>query len=103
MSLSFVAGDTQPSLLGTLTINGVAVNLTSASGVDFQMRQAIDRRFTVNSRAVIVSAATGSVRYDWAAGDLALPGDFVGRWRINWSDGSTQHSDPTNGITVEPA
>lgn len=101
--LEFVVGDTQPSIFGTLTINGVAVDLTSATSVNFQMRQSIDRRFSVDAGATIVDRPTGAVRYDWADGDLALAGDFVGRWQIAWNDGTIQHSDPTNGITVAPA
>jgi hypothetical protein len=103
VALDFVAGDNQPSLFGTLTIGGVVVDLTSATSVDFQMRLAMDRRFLVDAPADIITAAEGTVRYDWADGDLATPGDCVGRWQINWSDGSTQHSDPVNGITVSPA
>lgn len=101
--ISFVAGDTQPSLYGTLTISGVAVNLAAATSVRFQMRQTIDRRFAVDAMATIVTPGTGAVRYDWAAGDLATAGQYVGRWEVHWSDDTIQHSDPTNGIVVAPA
>jgi hypothetical protein len=100
--LSFIQNDTAPSIFGTLAINGVAVNLTSASGVKFQMRLATDRRFTVDAAAVVVTPAAGAVRYDWAAGDLATAGDYVARWQVTFGDGSIQHSEPENTITIDP-
>jgi hypothetical protein len=98
--LSFVSADNQPSVFGTLAVAGAVVDLTTATSVYFQMRLANDRRFAVDSPAVIVSAAMGAVRYDWSSGDLANAGEYVMRWQINWNDGSTQHSDPGNTISV---
>lgn len=99
--VTFVAGDSGPSLSGTLTDStGAPINLSTAS-VKFQMRLASDRRFTVNDDAVVVSGAAGTVRYDWAAGDLAVPGDYLSRWQITFSGGSIQHSEPENTITVD--
>jgi len=99
-SLSFVLGDTQPSLFGTLTIAGVVVDLTNATNVNFQMRRTIDNRYTVDAVAAIVTPSAGAVRYDWEPGDLAVAGTYVGRWEILWSDSTIQHSDPVNGIEV---
>jgi len=100
--LVFTQFDTQPSIFGTLTISGTAVDLTGALGVRFQMRLATDRRLLVDSAAVVTNAAAGAVRYDWAAGDLATAGDCVSRWEVTFSDGSKEHSEPENTITVEP-
>lgn len=99
--LTFVASDDQPAIFGTLTVNGVVLNLTTADTVYFEMRPAIDRRLTIDSVAHIVTPAIGAVRYDWGPDQLLDPGNYVMRWRINWHDGSTQHSDPENTITVE--
>ena len=100
--LTFVASDDQPSIFGTLAVAGVVLDLTGATTVYFEMRPAIDRRLSVND------LAQSSLRRRWgrfvttgAPGQLLDPGNYVMRWRVNWSDGSTQHSDPENTITVE--
>ena len=98
---TFVQGDTQPSLYGTLTTSAGAVNLTGAS-VKLQMRLANDYRYLVDAAAVVVSPTAGTVRYDWATGDLDVPGDYIARWFITFSDLTVQHSDPENTITVDP-
>ena len=102
--LTYVVGDTAPSIFGTLTdtATGQPYDLTSAA-VRFQMRLAIDRRFSVDAPATIVNAATGSVRYDWADDDLLEAGAFVSRWLIIFTDNSDEHTLPANTITVEPA
>jgi hypothetical protein len=40
------------------------------------------------------------VRYDWADGDLARPGEYICQWEVTWNDGTTQTTDPPNTITV---
>ena len=98
--VEFVRGDNGPSLNGTLTDQtGAPVDLTSAS-VLFQMRLTDDRRFTVNSTAVIVNATAGTVRYDWAAGQLDIAGDYEAQWQVTFPGGSVQTTDPANTITV---
>jgi hypothetical protein len=101
--LIFTQGDTAPSVFGALTnADGTPFDLTDAT-VRFQMREAIDRRFSVDSAAVIVDDPTaGNVRYDWAEGDLATAGDFVSHWRILFTDTSIEHTIPANTITVQP-
>jgi len=99
--LTFVQRDTAPSIFGALKINDVAVNLAGAS-VKFQMRPVADLRFTVDASAVVVSAPAGTVRYDWKAGDLSKPGEYVCRWRVTFSDNTVQHSEPENTITIDP-
>ena len=99
--LSFTAGDTAPSVVGTLTNpDGTAFDLTDCS-VRFQMRLLTDRRFTVDAAATITNETGGLVRYDWAAGDLATPGDYESRWRIAFLGGEIEHTLPANTITVE--
>lgn len=100
--LTFVQGDTQPSVHGTLTTSGVAIDLTTALSVRFQMRLSSEFRYLVDAAATVVTPASGIVRYDWAVGDLATPGDYVARWLITYSDGTTQHTEPENTITVDP-
>ena len=100
--LTFVASDTAPSISGSLTNSaGVAIDLSPAdTAVRFQMRLTSEARFAVDAVAVIVDDTGGKVRYDFVAGDLDSPGDYVARWQIEWADGQIQHSDPANTITV---
>ena len=99
---TFVQGDTQPSLYGTLTVSGTALDLTGAT-VKFQMRLANDYRYLVDAAAAVVSPTAGTVRYDWSDGDLATPGDYIARWEVVFADSTVQHSEPENTITVDPA
>ena len=99
--LSFVAGDTAPSITGTLT-NISEADLATAD-VRFQMRLTWEGRYRVDGEAIVVDAAAKTVRYDWAAGDLDDPGEYVSRWRIVFADETQEHTLPANSITVEPA
>lgn len=99
--LSFVAGDTQPSITGTLT--NITEEELGAATVRFQMRLTTEYRYRVDAAAVVVSAAARTVRYDWAVGDLDEPGDYVSRWLVTFADTTTEHSLPANTITVENA
>lgn len=99
--LTFYLGDTAPSIFGTLTdpTTGQPFDLTDST-VRFQMRLATDGRYSVDAVAVVVDEDTGDVRYDWAAGDLSTPGDFVSHWQITYLDNTVQHTVPGNSITV---
>lgn len=101
MSVSFVSSDDAPSVFGALTnADGTAFDLTNAASLRFQMRLLTAGAFTVDAAAVIVTSM-GSVRYDWAPGDLDTAGEYESRWQITWSDGSIQHTSPSDAITVE--
>lgn len=103
--LSFTASDTAPTIFGALTnTDGTPMDLTDATEVRFQMRPVGTFAYTVDGEADIVAPATaGSVSYDWSAGDLGAPGEYAARWQITWSDGTIQHTEPENTITVDPA
>jgi hypothetical protein len=94
-------GDTAPTLYGTLTrSDGTAYDLTTASGVRFQMRVQTSMAYAVDADAVIATPASGLVRYEWAPGDTADAGDYYASWEITWSDGTVQHTEPANTVTV---
>lgn len=100
--LPYYVGDTAPSIFGTLEVDGAPINLTGTS-VKFQMRLSYDNRYAVDADAVIVTPAAGSVRYDWAEGDLDVPGTYVAHWAVTFGDGSVQHSVLGNSISVSLA
>ena len=99
--LTFVAYDTAPSVYGSLVIDGVPLDLTGAT-VRCQMRLTSDRRFKVDGAAVVLSPTAGTVRYDWGPDDLSTAGEYILRWEVTFGDGSIQHSEPENTITVDP-
>jgi len=105
--VTFVQGDTGPPIKATLKQKNdagalVPVDLT-AIGVDmvkFQMRRPDDKRYTVNAAATVVEAATGKVKYEWAANDLDVPGDYQSQWELTYLDGKVQTTEPPNTVTI---
>jgi len=101
--LTLVAGDDAPSLVGALTnTDGTPFDLTGTT-VRLQMRLLTDRRWAVDATADITGDPTaGTVQYDWAVDDLAVPGDYESRWQVTYtSGGEVTHTVPANTITVE--
>lgn len=75
--------DTRPYLEATLQDSaGDAVNLTGAS-VRFHMG-------SIDAAATIVDAATGSVRYEWQAGDTSTTGFFNFELEATYADGGVE-------------
>lgn len=84
-------GDRNPALQDTITVGGSAYDLTSST-VKLQMRAIGAQTLTVDTAATIVTAASGIVRYDWAADDVDTAGTFLAWWEIT-TGGKTQKSD----------
>jgi hypothetical protein len=102
MTLTFVQGDTAPDLNATLHLEGdpeTPIDLSHAT-VRFQMRQANDRRFTVDAVADIVSGPAGTVKYVWAPNDLAQPGDYDAQWEVTFQDETVQTTAQTQVLRV---
>lgn len=93
------AGDTRPSLAATLEDgDGTAVSLAGAT-VRFHMRPLAGGLVVVDAAAEVVSAAAGTVRYDWIADDTAVPGTYLGEFEADFGAGQLQ-SFPSDGHLV---
>jgi hypothetical protein len=100
--ITLVQGDTKPDLTATLkdSSSGDPIDLSTASSVRFQMREASDRRYTVNAAAALSDASNGKVTYSWGADDLSRPGIYQAQFEIHWNDATIQTTDPTCTVTV---
>ncbi len=75
------ANDRLPVLDAVLSNLSGAINLTTATQVRLIMKSPA---FTVTGLCTVVDAATGAVRYTWAAGDTANAGDYQLEFEITW-------------------
>lgn len=93
-------GDRLPSLEATIKkeSDGSVVDLTTALGVTFRMwkQRVSGGTYKVNTAAVVVTPAAGTVRYDWTASDTDDAGDYLAEFVIAWPSSKTQ-TVPTDG------
>lgn len=80
--------DTSPHLEATL-VDGddVGIDLTNAT-VRFRMRAQAADSLSIDSRATIVTASEGLVRYSWSESETSEPGYFLGEFGVDF-DGAT--------------
>lgn len=102
MSLTFVQGDTGPDIEATIYLEDDPTTVTDLSDCDvrFQMRRDEDRRYMVNSPAVVTDAATGAVRYSWGANDLNMPGTYQAQFEVTFPGGRVITTAPLVTLTV---
>lgn len=95
--------DTKPTITATLTNGaGTAIDLTGAT-VKFRMRETGSTALKVDAAATIVSAAAGTVSYQWVSGDTDTAGRYLAEWEITFAGGARQTvpSNRFNVISVE--
>lgn len=99
--------DLRPNLSATLEDDsGNAIDLSSASSVDFHMQKFETGNVTVDSSATITDAANGKVEYEWSSGDTDKVGTYQAEFEVDW--GNDKESFPNDGhlfieITAEIA
>jgi hypothetical protein len=79
--LVWYVGDRSPSITETVTIDGVAFDLSSST-VRFKMRAANSSTLKVDAAATIVSAPAGTVSHSWGASDLDTAADYLCWWEV---------------------
>ncbi len=107
VTFTITQGDTAPPLEPTLRrADGTVQSLSDATGVTFTMRNAQDDTVKIDAEAcTIVNAAGGVVRYQWTGTDTDTVGEFLGKFTVTWTSGTTTSfpTDPSEGdnyITV---
>lgn len=91
-----------PSLTDTIRIDGAAFDLTGST-VKLKMRLETSATLEVDAAATIVSAAAGTVRYDWAAADVDTAGEYVAWWEVTLAGGKKQDTDEFPVVVREHA
>lgn len=96
MSVELWKDNRSPSLLDTISVNDEPFDLTGCT-VKFRMRREGDETLVVDADASVIQTGLdpnfvdkGEVRYDWAAGDVAEAGDFLGWWHVTLPSAKTQ-------------
>lgn len=82
--------DQRPFYQTTLTRGGVAVDLSTASGLTFKMRKQGRVENKVDSSAIILTPASGIVEYRWNAGDTDEAGTYFAEFEVLWPDSTTE-------------
>jgi hypothetical protein len=91
--------DRYPSITATLLDgDGAAIDLSGCT-VTFLMREQTAASLTVNAAATVVSAAAGTVRYDWLAADVDTAGRYYCEWQITYPD-TKKMTVPTSGYDL---
>ena len=94
MAYEIVEGDLDPDMQITVLVNGLPLDLTTASLLQMRWQKPDATVVTVSLTAV--SLANGQVKRVWAAGDTAQTGEHLARVLVTWASGEVQ-SFPSDG------
>lgn len=98
-------GDTLPALTGTLIgSNGVAVDLTYAISVVFNMASRDGRKVVTDGTVTVLDAMAGRVEYAWQAGDTDIAGDFTYSFTATFPSGTLTFTNaaPKGIVRISP-
>jgi hypothetical protein len=85
-------GDLVPAATATLmqavgSAAATPIDLTTATGVKFAMRNRATGTIKVDAAGSVVSAAAGTVKYQWTGTDTDTSGNYDMEWQITWAAG----------------
>lgn len=77
---TWTVGNRNPSISDTITVDGTAVDISTASALTFKMRPVGSTTLKVNAAATNLDTGPtvrGQWRYDWASGDVDTAGEYL--------------------------
>lgn len=99
--LHYKRGDTAPRFRARCLNDTTPVNLASAVDVQLLMRTfagttIVDAPMTLEDQ----TSLPGWVRYDWAAADLDVAGDYRAEVQVTWAGGKVQTFPADGYVTI---
>ena len=89
MSFAIVQNDLEPDMLLTMSVNGVAEDLSDITG-DIVLNWRKPNGTTATKNLTAESLGSGLVRCSWTTGDTAIPGRHYGQVTVTRGNGQTQ-------------
>lgn len=81
--------DRLPILTTELSDSQGVIDLSSGTPVFYWRLRTHASGLNSGLGTVVGSPTTGVVQFTWTTGDVAYPGAYAGRWKVNYSGGKT--------------